>query len=352
MKMRMINRRMQIVFIAVLMLLVSDVIFAQDPGDTCDPDGSSGIAARVLEVVGQVNVTHSGKASMTAETGTRIPPGYTIETGAGTEIVLQIEDGTSKRDSRLRVTENSRLTVSGGLYCSDLRPKYDGGRWAARKFNLDLQAGSVSLSLSEDVNYAYNMEITTPNTVARMRRASNVPMSAEFIVKGLKAREKVSVLEHPEVKKGMAAFLMGRNIDDLGDSDKQAIMMQAVMLAVNQGIVDVEELGIMDHPQIKSTIAMITGGRSLSALDDNEKAMAVQMAGTMALSQGLLSPEGINVYSQPDEHTRILVHHGTFRVQNRHRSHRREEIIDVSGGMYSEITGTEVPALAAISRDQ
>lgn len=85
----MIKKRKMIFLTASVILLFFSEVTARDPGSACDPD---------------------------------VDTGHTARLGAGTN-----------------------LTLTGGLHCSDMRPKLDGGRWSARELAMELAAGNVEI---------------------------------------------------------------------------------------------------------------------------------------------------------------------------------------------------------------
>ncbi len=331
--------------IVLLFVAVDGNLYSQNPGEVCDPDRSTGHAARIISVEGTVTIYGADGRQIQAQEGSVIPAGSTIITG--TEVtdkaVLSFEDGTADRLSRLRVVTGSQVVVTGGLYCSDLRPKADEGRWTAREIEFEVLRGGVHIELAEGVSYSYNIEFKTPNSVARMLRGIQEEMVAFAIVGGLDHRQQVPVIEHPKIREHITALLMGRSIDDLSPRERDGIMSQAAMAAISMGLIDLDAEGLMENPQIQSTLAMMTRGRDLKDLDDNEREMALQLVGTMAINQGLLDPETLKVYDQPDESTFIGVEAGKMRVHNKHRGWKRDEAVDVETGMFTDVKGYDVP---------
>ncbi len=332
-----------VVAIMLLFVAVHGELYSQNPGEVCDPDRSTGHAARIISVEGTVTVYDADGRQIQVQEDSVIPAGSTIITGATDKAVLSFEDGTADRLSRLRVVFDSRVVVTGGLYCSDLRPKADEGRWTAREIEFEVLRGGIHIELAEGVSYSYNIELKTPNSVARMLRGTQEEMIALAIVSGLEQRRQVPVIEHPKIREQITALLMGRSIDDLSPRERDGIMSQAAMAAINMGLIDLDAEGFMENPQIQSTLAMMTQGRDLKDLDDNEREMALQLVGTLAINQGLLDPETMKVYDQPDERTVIGVEAGKMRVHNRHRGWKRDEAVDVETGMFTEVKGYDVP---------
>jgi|GEM_PF-1949401 len=327
------------------MSVFHSIAFAQNPGEICDPDRSTGHAARIISFEGTVAFYDADGRQIQIQEGSVVPAGSTIITGAGVidKAVLSFEDGTDDRLSRLRIATGSQVVVTGGLYCSDLRPKADEGRWIARELGLELHRGFLHIELAEGVSYSYNLEVQTPNSVARMRRGTQDAMKAFFVVSRLDERTKVPVIEHPRIRQQVTGLLMGRSMEDLSPREREGVMSQAAMAAINMGLVDIDAMGLMENPQIQSTLAMMTRGRDLSELDENERNMALQMVGTLAINQGLLDPATMLVYDQPDENTVVGVEAGTMRVHNKHRGWRRQEAVDVGTGMMTEVKGYEIP---------
>lgn len=345
-----IQKTLRCILVIVFCLSMSvfhSLAFAQNPGDVCDPDRSVGHTARIISVNGALHVFGPDGKQIAAQEGSVIRPGAKVKTGPQDRAVLSIEDGTIDRLSRLRVVPDSEVVVTGGLYCSDLRPKTDEGRWTAREIGFELIRGGLHIELAEGVSYSYNLEVQTPNSVARMRRGTEDAMKAFFVVGGLDDRTKVPVIEHPRIRQQVTGLLMGRSMEDLSPREREGVMSQAAMAAINLGLVDIEDMGLMENPQIQSTLAMMTRGRDLAELDENERNMALQMVGTLAINQGLLDPATMLVYDQPDEKTVVGVETGTMRVHNKHRGWRRQEAVDVETGMMTEVKGYDVPSQPA-----
>ena len=329
--------------VGLLFTTAGGLLFAQNPGDQCDPGLSIGHTARLVSMSGTVTVHDQNGQSVQVGEGSVIKQGSTIITDADARAVLALEDGTEARSSRIRIDPGSRVVLTGGLYCSDLRPKLDEGRWSAREAGIELFIGRLEVNLAEGVSYSYNLEVTTPNAVARMVRGTQAEMKATFSVTGLDDRPLVSVIDHPEIRKHLSALLMGRSIDDLSAREKDGVMTQAAMTAFSMGLIDMEEEGLLDNPQIRSTMDMMTRGRNLSELDEGEKGMIMQGVAGIALQQGLINPETLQVHSQPDELTNITVRAGKIRVHNKHRGWNRNEAVDIETGMFSVVMGYDVP---------
>ncbi len=339
-------------FLTVAFLLVLPGInYAQIAGGVCDPDADEGRAAQIDSFSGGLRVYGLDGFEARAGKGTVLAPGTTIETEPGASAQLTIEDGTADRTSILRIDPGSRVSITGGLYCSDLRPKADAGRWNTREIIFELERGKINVDLAREVSPAFGLEVLTPNAAARLIRSSEEKMNTTVRVAGLDDRAKVSLLEHPKVREHVTAFLMGRDIEELNPSEKKGIMAHAAMTAIGLGLIDIQAMGIMENPEIKPMVNMITQGRDLSELDENSKESALHMAGTMAVQQGLLDPENLTVYDQPDEHSLIEVKSGTMRVHNRHRGWDRGETVDVEAGMYAEVKGYAVPTPPETVRD-
>jgi hypothetical protein len=321
---------------------------AQDPGDRCEPDLSTGHTARIVSMNGTVHLfDHSGNPLQSGD-GSVVPSGSKIVTDAGARAELALEDGTAGRLSRVWIGPGSEAIVTGGLYCSDLRPKWDEGRWSAREAGIELILGGVEIELAEEVSYSYNIEVKTPNAVARMVRGTEDKMIAKFRVAGLDDRQLVSVIDHPQIRSHLSGLLMGRSVDDLSPREKEGVMTQATMAALSLGLVDLGKEGLLENPQFRATLEMMTRGRKLSDLEENERNMIMQGVAAMALQQGLLNPETLKVYDRPDEHTRIEVHAGKMRVHNKHRGWNRNEAVDVETGMVSDVKGYDIPERPAL----
>ena len=316
---------------------------AQDPRGQCDPDSSIGHSARVVSMSGDVSLyDYKGAAIRIAAEGV-IPEGAIIETGADGTVVLALEDGTTDRMSRLNVDPKTRVSLTGGLFCSDLRPKRDEGRWSAREINLELIDGSVLIDIAENVSHSFNLAVNMPNAAARMMRSSQQPMNAAFRVSGFQDRKQVPLMEHPEIRRHSMAFMMGRDIDELAERERQGILGHAAMAALGMGLIDLEEAGVLENPQIKGMMGMMTQGRDLSALSDDERKVVLATIGGLAVQEGLINPEEIMVYNHPDEMAYIAVNAGKMRVHNKHRGYRRDETVAVEAGFFSNVKGYDIP---------
>lgn len=318
-------------------------VYAKDPGESCDPDSSTGYTARVASLSGEVRLHARGENPLGISTGSIIPGGARIETGPGDTIALALEDGTADRSSRLHLESNTQAVLSGGLYCSDLRPKADGGRWAVREIGIDLIVGGLSVDVAENVSYSFNLELNTPNAAIKMMRRSAHRVNAEVLVSGFEDRKRVPLMEHPDVKKHATAFLMGRCFDDLNERERKGVMTQAAMAALGMGLIDLEKKGVLDHPRMQPIIAMLGQGRSLPELGEEERATVIQSAGAMALQNGLLNPEEMEVYNHPDEMTHIAVTAGKMRVHNKHRGRSRDETVELGAKTFSRVKGYDAP---------
>ncbi len=322
-------------------------VSAQNPGNSCDPEKSTGRAAELLSVNGEANVSgHDGKPVQARE-GLVIQTGSVIQTEAGGAVELAVEDGTADRLSRLRVEPGSELVITGGLYCSDLRPKADGGRWNATEIGIELIYGELQIELARGVSHSFNFEVNTPNSVVRMMRGSVDAMGAIIKAGGLDERPMVKLMEHPKISQYVQLLLMGRNIEDLSTKEQEAMMQQATLTALSMGIIDLDAQGLMENPQLQSTLAMMTQGRNLADLPENEKESMLQMVGAMALSQGLLDPETLRVHAQPDEYTYVEVNAGKMRMHNKHRGWHRDEAVHIEAGMFSAVEGYDLPSQPA-----
>ncbi len=345
---------LQIIGLIIVWLLFAAAggeVRAQDPGDMCDPDVSIGHTARLISMSGTVTVNDYTGKQVHVGNGSVIQPGSKIVTGADAQAVLSFEDGTANRLSRFRVDPGTQVIITGGLFCSDLRPKADEGRWSVREIGIELLHGELRIELAEGVSHAFNLEVNTPNSVARMVRGSRDKMIAEVRVSGLDDRPLVSLIDHPKIRIHIMGLLMGRTIDDLTPRDREGVMMQAAMAAFSMGLVDVEAEGLLENPQIQSTMEMMTRGRKLSDLSENERGMVMQGVGSMALQQGLVNPETLKVYGQTDEQTRIAVHAGRMRVHNKHRGYKRDEAFEINSGMFSEVNGYDVPTRPGLMQE-
>ena len=330
--------------VAMLLLCVSPA-YAGNPGDKCDPATSIDYSARIVEADGNVSVRTPDGRLAPGIAGMKIPAGATIKTDAHGAAVLALEDGTSARDSRAGLGAASRLSITGGLRCTDMRPKFDESRWTAGRIALELVAGEVELEIARQVSHSFALEITTPNGVAEMRRASQHRMAARIQVTGLESRKLVPLLEHHQVQQHFPLQLRDRSLDSLSSTERQALLVHATNAAVSLGLVDLDQTGIFDHPTMQSTLASMSGGRRYAELDQAERNRFAPALAGMALTMGLLDPEKIQIYDQPDEFTRIEVDAGMLRVYNRHRGRKRAETIEVGAGMGAVVAGREVPTI-------
>ena len=317
---------------------------AQNPGDSCDPDKSTGRVAQVLSINGAANISgHDGKPVQAGE-GLVIQTGSVIQTEAGGAVELAVEDGTADRLSRLRVEPGSELAITGGLYCSDLRPKADGGRWNAREIGIELNYGELQIELAKGVSHSFNFEVNSPNSVARMLRGSMDAMGAMVKAGGLDERPMVKLMEHPKISQYLQVLLMGRDIEKLSPKEREALMQQATLTALSMGLIDLDAQGLMENPQLQSTLSVMIQGRKLTDLPEYEKESMLQMVGAMALSHGLLDPETLRVHAQPDEYTYVEVNAGKMRMHNKHRGWHRDEAVDIEAGMFSAVEGYDLPS--------
>ncbi len=317
---------------------------AQNPGDSCDPDSAQGHAARLDSFSGKVSVYGPDGKPAPLETGSAVPDGATIRTDAAGQAELVIEDGTVERSSRILVVPGSTLAIHGGLYCSDLRPKADGGRWSARQIDIEVQQGQIEVEIAQGVSHSFNLEVSTPNSRAVMLRGSQQVMQAMIRVDGLEDRPKVPLMEHPRIREHVQMLLMGRDPEELNPGQKQGVMSQAATAALSMGLIDLEAMSILDDPQLKPTMAMMTQGRRLDDLSQEERSAVMAMAGAMAINLGLLDPEKIRVHAQPDEYTYVQVRAGKMRLNSRHQGRQRDKTVEIESMMFSEVKGYELPS--------
>lgn len=341
----MIFKLKYLIFLSIVLFLIFASInaWAQDPGDDCDPDSGIGYTATLVSCSGTIKFFDHNGEELQVKAGNTIPAGTTIETGPEANGELALEDGTASRSSRLRISPETRFAVKGGLYCSDLRPKADGGRWSAREVQIELLKGNLDIEIAEGVSHSFNLDITTPNSVIRMARGTQDRMSAEIGVTSHKDIRMIPIIEHYSIKSQIAGLLRGRSIQELSEREKEAVMQQATLTAFSLGLLDIDKLGLLDNPQLRSTADMMTQGRDLSELDESEKGMIKQAVAGMALQMGLLKPEELRVPSRPDEDTYIAVHQGRLRVHNKHRGYKRDEVTEVNTGKYIIVKGYDTP---------
>ncbi len=332
-----------LILLGLCFALFGGEVFAGDPGVTCDPDAHLGHAARLVSVTGDVVLFDSQGKRLPTGRDAVVPTGSRIETSSGATAELAVEDGTVGRSSRLRVDGGSVLTITGGLYCSDLRPKADEGRWSAREIGIQLQQGGVEIELASGVSHSFNLEVRTPNAMARMVRGNQDRMAAAVHLTGVDDRPMVPLAEHPKIRGHLEALTGGRGIGDLSDRERQGVMAQATMAALSMGLIDLESTGALENPQIRGNVEAMARGRKLEDLPENERQMVTQAVGGMAVQMGLIDVDALKVHGEPDEKTLVAVEAGRMRVHNRHRGWKRDEAVVVESGMVSEVRGYDLP---------
>lgn len=323
--------------------LPGGVAVAGDPGGACNPDVRAGHAARLVSMSGSVAVYDEQGVPLGVGTGVVVPSGGRIETAPGASAELAFEDGTADRLSRFTVEGGSSLKITGGLYCSDLRPKADGGRWSAREIGIELLLGGLEIEVAPGVSHSFNLDVQTPNATARMVRGTVDRMAAEVRLSGVDDRPMVPVAEHPRIRNQISALTGGRDMDSLSSREREGVMAQAAMTALSLGLIDLEATGALDDPRINATMTGMTGGRKFEDLDDDERTMITRAMGGIAIQMGLVDIEGLQVYGEPDELTTVIVEAGRMRVHNRHRGWKRDEAVIVQEGMYTEVRGYDLP---------
>lgn len=338
------NLKIILIIFSLCFLLFTDMsVRAQDPGDDCDPDADTGYSARLLSSSGTIGFMNQEGIELQITDGSFIPAGTFIKTGPGANAELALEDGTSGRSSRIRITPQTHFNIDGGLYCSDLRPKADRGRWSVRGVKIELIEGKMDIEIADGVSHSFDLDINTPNSVIKMLRGTQDRVSIEIKANTHDDIKMIPIIDHPKVKSNIRAFLGGRSIEELSARDREGIMLQATMTAFSMGLIDIKELDILDDPQVKSTLNMMTQGRDLAELDEAEREMAMQTASAMAIQQGLIDPEELRVPDQPAENTYIAVHQGRFRIYNKHLGFAGDKVIEIHTGKYSNIKGYEIP---------
>ena len=326
-------------------ILTSTVLYAQTPGERCDPDYDVGHTTRIVSITGNVNIYERDGSRITGAIGTITRPGSIIQTGDADNVELALEDGTKDRKSRIRVEAGSQVVLSGGLYCDDLRPKANEGRWTVREIIVDLRHGSLQIEIAPEVSHNLKLAMDTPNAKIQMERRTQESMIAKVKAGGLADRAMVSVIEHPRVLQNIRHMLMGRTIEDLDPRTKEAVMMQAIPIAMNMGLLDLDEDSLLEHPDIGPTVAAMTGGRSIDTLDEGMQQHVTQMIIALAMQHGLLDPDTLMVYEHPDKHTYVTVDAGTVNVYNTLRGYSRDEVVTIASGKFSEVYGYDPPTL-------
>jgi hypothetical protein len=319
---------------------------AQEVGGLCDPGTSVGHAARLAAMSGPVTAVDREGAALALRPGVAIPSGATVETAAGGRAELAFEDGTASRASRLRLGPESRLVITGGIFCSDMRPKLDEGRWNVREVGFEVGFGDAVIELAAGVDYGFGMDVKTPNASGELVRGTLDPVRVEVRVTGLPGRVLVHPIDHPRIQRQIQAMLMGGALEDLSPRDQELMKAQAVMSAFALGFLDMEEMGLLEDPQIRSMMEMMTRGRKLADLGEAEGSTVIQGVAMLAVQRGLLNVEEVRVYSQPDELTRITIGPGTLRVHNPHRLYTPAEVLRAEAGTALEVRGYDLPVRA------
>lgn len=325
--------------------LSTGIVFAQNYGDTCNPDASIGHTARIGTINGTIHLIDNNNNRLSAQAGSVVPAGATIETAAGSQVELMIEDRTNERGSKLILTSGSVAVLSGGMYCDDLRPIRDEGRWTARNFDIELSAGSLQLELQEAVSYSFNVTIETKNAKMDLRRGRQERVSVNVSAEGLDDRQLIPVMEHPVISRQISGMLYGRSLDDLSERDRSNIQKHAVITAMAMGFVDIDEEAVESNPQIRTMINMMSGGKSFSELNGEQREMLAQVAGSMLIESGEIDPNEVTIYNQPDEKTVISLQFGNFRVYNTHAGYHPSRVVQLEPGMTAVINGYDEPVL-------
>lgn len=336
--------KQSLVVSAIVMCFICALhVNAQNPGDVCDPDRSPGYVARVISLSGTVRAFDESGRQLQIASGTLITQGIKLETAMGASVEFAFEDGTQDRKSRLQVGSGTQVVLTGGLYCDDLRPMVERGVWTASEIGINLQSGSLRIDLAEGVPSLFKLVVNTPNSQAQMVRRTQDRMAAEVQVLGFEGRQLVPILEHPKIREHVSLLLMGKPLDNLSRSEKDGVLSHAVILAVNLGLMDDRQLAFLDNPQIKPVIDMMTAGRKLEELGNDERNMVLQLACGMAIEAGVVNPETLKVYNHPDELTRISVLAGMMSVHNKHRGWKLNEVVDIGSGKFTEVRGYDLP---------
>ncbi len=333
----------RILFLSLFSGFLTVSLLAQNPGESCDPDQSNGYTVRFESFTGTVDIIDVNGSRLSAAQGAVIQPGSTIQTGTGASSVLIVEDGTQERNSRLLLREASEVNVKGGLYCSDLRPIADDGRWSSREVEIDLLTGSIRFEIAEPVSYSFNALIRTNNAVATMQRNRHELVVIEVTSGGIGARSLVPVMEHPVIQRHISGMLLGRSLNDLSPKDRRAVQQHAVITAMSMGYLDIEAEGYLTHPQVGPMIQMMTRGRSFDELDKQEKEMIAQAAGAILVDSGHINPDEVMIHNEPDERSVFHVHSGRFRLYNSHLGYRRDRVVITETGTVFEVHGYDLP---------
>ena len=329
----------------ILAGLTAVPVHAQNMGDSCNPGESQGHTARIGSFSGTVTIVDANNQSLSVQNGAAIPAGALLQTGSNGRVELMIEDGTNQRLSRMSVYAGTSLIVKGGLYCDDLRPIRDDGRWTVRELGFELIEGAVQFELAEEVPHRIEVNIETQNALAELQRNRQESVVVEVSAEGLDDRSLVHVMEHPVIRQNMTGMLFGRSMDDLSATDQRRMQQQAVITAIGAGFYELDEELIGSHPQAQSLIAMMGGGKPLSEMDEDQRDMIAQTVGTLLIESGELDPAEVYVYDHPDEKTVITVHTGQFRVRNSYIGFDREKMVTLEAGMTVYVNGYNEPVL-------
>lgn len=333
------------VLILILAGFSTGTAHAQNLGDSCNPDASVGHTARIGSFSGTVSLVDAGNQSLSVQNGAAIPAGALLQTGSNGQVELIIEDGTDQRLSRMSVHAGTSLKVNGGLYCDDLRPMRDDGRWTVRRLGFEISGGSVRFELVEEVPHRIDVNIETQNALAELQRNRQESVVVEVSAEGLDDRSLVHVMEHPEIRRHMTSMLFGRSMDDLSATDQRRMQQQAVITAIGAGFYELDEELIGSHPQAQSLIAMMGGGKPLSEMDEDQRDMIAQTVGTLLIESGELDPAEVYVYDHPDEKTVITVHAGQFSVRNTYIGFDRDKMVSPEAGMTVYVNGYAEPVM-------
>lgn len=336
-------RIVYVIFVFVIMMLVSiDNINAQNPGDTCDPDLDTGRTARIISLNGSINIQSPDGQISNGEVGSLILHGSTIETGHNDSAILALEDGTNDRLSRLKVKPNTKTVLTGGLMCEDLRPKADKGRWWVREVGIELDKGDIEVEIAAGVSANFRKNVLTPNAEINLQRRREEKMVYRISSKGLEERNEIPLVKHPLILANlqyMFGMFSANSYEELQTREQESFRQQAVNIAMELNIVDIETDELLKNPQIGRVANSLTRGQKLDEMDEESRQQTLNMIVNLAVQQNLIDTETLMVYEHPDKYTYVEVEKGKLRVRNRIKNHGREQTVTVEDGESVGIKG-------------
>lgn len=329
--------------ISLTILVFCLPIFSIDPGDECDPDECIGYSATLVSYDGNIVILDDNNNAIEKRENMTIPSGAMISSEEDSFAYFYLEDGTSERKSYLRLLSNSSMKIMGGIFCSDLRPKADAGRWHVREIEIELKNGEMEVEIADGVSHNLRLEINTPNSFIFMERRTRDKMNVYVTASVCEDTGTTPLLEHPDIQQTFELYAFGKSYEELSSREKEAVRMQAAIAAFSRGLIDIEESGLLDNPQISSNLQMMTQGRPLNELDGEELDMAMNMVVGLALQMDLIDLDTLEVSNPPNEETQIKVNHGNMQVRNKYRPFTREEAKTVEQGMTALVINRKTP---------